>query len=93
MKLANGARKLRRGLLRSSDYDETIPPEILDDRFYEAIRSTARSAKISTALEMGSSTGEGSTRAFVQGLHENSDRPQLFCLEGSRPRFGELQAR
>ncbi len=92
-KLSNGARKLRRGLLRSSDYDETIPPEILDDGFYEAIRLTARSARISSALEIGSSTGEGSTRAFVQGLHENSNRPRLYCMEVSRPRFEELQAR
>jgi hypothetical protein len=92
-KLKNGARKLRRGLLGASDYDETIPPEILDDAFFDAIRSTARSAPITTALEIGSSSGDGSTRAFVEGLRVNPGKPRLFCLELSVPRFRELQRR
>lgn len=89
----NGAQKLRRRLLPFSDYDHTIPPEIVDDEFYEVIRALARSASIRTALEIGSSTGEGSTRAFVDGLHENPLRPTLFCLEVSRQRFKELENR
>ena len=92
-KLSNGARRLRRGLLRSSDYDQTIPPEIIDDGFYEAIRSLAQTALIQTALEIGSSNGDGSTRAFVQGLHKNPNRPRLYCMEVSRPRFEQLQQR
>ena len=92
-KLHNGSRKLHLGLLGGSEYNETIPPEILDDGFYEAIRSVARVAKIKTALEIGSSTGEGSTRAFVEGLHDNPLRPQLFCMEVSLPRFRQLSER
>ncbi len=91
--LTKGAQKLRRMILPLSDYEQTIPPEIIDDEFYEVIRLLARTASISTALEIGSSTGEGSTRAFVEGLHDNSNRPTLFCLEVSRPRFKKLVAR
>lgn len=84
------AGKLRRRLRPLSDYDRTIPPEIIDDELYEVIRSLAAAADIRTVLEIGSSNGAGSTRAFVDGLHRNPKRPQLFCLEVSRPRFKEL---
>ena len=85
--LRNGSQKLRRRLLPFSDYDQTIPPEIVDDEFYEVIRTLARTATVRTVLEIGSSTGEGSTRAFVEGLSENPVRPRLFCLEVSHPRY------
>src|SRR5258708_19079346 len=91
--LSKGAQKLRRMILPLSDYEQTIPPEIIDDEFYEVIRSLARTASIRTALEIGSSTGEGSTRAFVDGLHDNPNRPTLYCLEVSRARFKKLVAR
>jgi len=87
------SRKLLRKLNLVSDYDQTIPPEIVNDEFYEAITTLARTARIQTALEIGSSNGEGSTTALVQGLRANPNRPMLFCMELSRPRFEELQAR
>ncbi|MHB8612747.1 MAG: hypothetical protein ACYDAL_10010 [Candidatus Dormibacteraceae bacterium] len=91
--IQEGVRKVRRRLSPLSDYDHTIPPEILDDEFYAVIQTLARTASISTALEIGSSNGAGSTRAFVEGLHENPERPLLFCLEVSRQRFKELVLR
>lgn len=91
--LRRGARGVRRRLLPYSDYDQTIPPEILDDEFYEILRTLASTAEVDTVLEIGSSTGEGSTRAFVEGLHLNPRRPRLFCMELSRPRFEQLARR
>jgi hypothetical protein len=91
--LQTGARRLRRRLNLSSDYDSTIPPEIFGDEFYEVIRSLASEAPIKTALEIGSSNGEGSTSAFVDGLRNNPNFPMLFCMEVSRPRFQELDRR
>ena len=88
-----GARSIRRRLLPFSDYDQTIPPEIVDDEFYEVIRSIASEAPVESMLEIGSSTGEGSTRAFVEGIHANARRPQLYCIELSRPRFKLLAER
>ncbi len=91
--LQSASHKLRRTLLPFSDYDQTIPPEIVDDEFYEVIRSLARTASVHTVLEIGSSTGAGSTRAFVEGLDKNPARPLLFCLELSLPRYKELVER
>ena len=34
----------------------------------------------SPVLEIGSSSGEGSTEAFVRGLRENASRATLFCM-------------
>ncbi|MEZ2240849.1 class I SAM-dependent methyltransferase [Microcoleus sp.] len=68
-----------------------IPPEIKDDDFYRAIQMIARKEDIKTVLEIGSSSGQGSTEAFVTGLRENPNQPMLFCLEISKPRFAELQ--
>ena len=88
-----GARIVRRKLFPYSDYEQTIPPEILDDEFYEVIRSVAGRAPVESMLEVGSSTGEGSTKAFVDGLHVNPHQPQLYCIELSRPRFRQLAER
>ncbi len=91
--LKAGAHRLRRRLLPYSDLDWVIPPEIVNDEFYERIRLLARTAPIRTILEIGSSTGEGSTRAFVDGMRNNPNRPLLFCLELSRWRFQKLLGR
>jgi len=75
------------------DYElnRLIPPEIKNDDFYRAIQNLAKEEDIQTVLEIGSSSGQGSTEAFVTGLRENSNQPTLFCLEISKPRFAELQ--
>jgi hypothetical protein len=77
----------------SSSLDSTIPPEIINDRFYHAILQLARSADLHTVLEIGSSSGAGSTDAFVRGLRENPCHPALFCMEVSAPRFRALADR
>ncbi|AFZ05325.1 methyltransferase FkbM family [Oscillatoria nigro-viridis PCC 7112] len=75
----------------NSDLNRLIPPEIKNDEFYAAIHEIAREADIRTVLEIGSSSGQGSTEAFVTGLRENPNRPTLFCMEISKSRFAELQ--
>jgi len=78
----------------SSDLDQIIPPEIKDDEFYHLILKLTKEEKLKTVLEIGSSAGGGSsTEAFVKGLRENSGRPNLFCMEISKPRFKELKKR
>lgn len=71
--------------------DQLIPAEIKEDPFYEAIYRLAKTEKIATILEIGSSSGEGSTEALVKGIRENPEMPTLFCLEVSRGRFRALQ--
>ncbi|PSB51793.1 FkbM family methyltransferase [filamentous cyanobacterium Phorm 6] len=77
--------------LSNSQLNRLIPPEIKNDELYLAIHKIARQEDIKTVLEIGSSSGQGSTEAFVTGLRENPSQPVLFCMEISKPRFAELQ--
>jgi hypothetical protein len=77
-----------------SKLDRPIAPEIRDDRLAEAIRRVAARPEVRTILEVGSSSGEGSTDAFVAGALENpAGPPTLHCVELSRERFALLEAR
>jgi hypothetical protein len=76
-----------------SELDRLIPPEIKNDEFYAAIQRIVKKENIKTVLEIGSSSGEGSTEALVRVLRENPNKPTLFCLEISKTRFAELQKR
>jgi hypothetical protein len=76
-----------------ASYDQLIPPEVYHDGLYRLIESVARRKDVRTILEIGSSSGEGSTAAFVNGMKRNPNRPMLFCTEISRVRFAALQKR
>lgn len=77
--------------------DALIPPEIVNDRFYDTIQQIVRDEDPRTILEIGSSSGEGSTAAFVGALRERRAHGKegnvLFCMECSMTRFQALQAR
>jgi glycosyltransferase involved in cell wall biosynthesis len=77
----------------NSELNRLIPPEIKHDDFYAIIQKIAREADIKTVLEIGSSSGGGSTEAFVTGLRDNPNHPALYCMEVSQPRFVELSSR
>lgn len=79
--------------LSNSELNRIIPAEIKNDEFYAAIQKIAREEDIKTILEIGSSSGEGSTEAFVTGIRKNPNKPTLFCMEVSKARFTELQTR
>ncbi|MBA3721414.1 MAG: hypothetical protein H0W88_03335 [Parachlamydiaceae bacterium] len=72
------------------ELDELIPPEIKNDEFYTTIYLISRTEPIKTILEIGSSSGEGSTEAFAKGIRENPSKPILYCMEVSKPRFAAL---
>ncbi len=76
---------------QTTSLDVIIPPEIKNDSFYDMIYSIAKTEEIKTILEIGSSSGQGSTQAFVAGINQNKNRPTLFCLEISLPRFLALK--
>ncbi|MBG1244661.1 FkbM family methyltransferase [Nostoc sp. NZL] len=75
-----------------SELNRLIPAEIKNDEFYTAIQRIAKEEDIKTVLEIGSSSGQGSTEAFVTGLRENPNKPTLFCMEISKNRFTELKS-
>jgi predicted O-methyltransferase YrrM len=61
--------------------------------FIELYYRIARQEDIKSILEIGSSSGERSTEAFVMGLRENPNQATLFSMEISKNRFIELQNR
>lgn len=67
--------------------DTIIRPEIINDPFYEAIFAIAARAPLKHILEIGSSSGEGSTDAWVRGIAVNPNNPTLHCIELSKERF------
>jgi len=71
--------------------DRLIAPEILEDAFYEVLKELGMIEDLRHVLEIGSSAGEGSTKALVAALRLNRHKPFLYCLEVSRARFTELQ--
>lgn len=73
--------------------DRIIAPEILNDGLFHAIRRIASQDDVVTALEIGSSDGAGSTKAFLSGLTDKADKARLFCMELSEGRFQKLQER
>lgn len=74
-----------------SELDFILPIEIREGSiFYNIIRKISGYSDIKTILEIGSSSGEGSTKAIVSGMRENTI---LYCLEVSKVRFAELQKR
>jgi hypothetical protein len=70
-----------------------IPPEIKDDAFYRTLTDIAARPDVATILEIGASSGDGSTEALVAGGLRNPRHPHLYCLELSRVRFDALQQR
>jgi glycosyltransferase involved in cell wall biosynthesis/ADP-heptose:LPS heptosyltransferase/Tfp pilus assembly protein PilF len=76
-----------------SELDSLIPAEIKKDALFEDIQRLSAESGIRHILEIGSSSGEGSTAAFVSGMHAGKDDARLYCLELSKPRFAELRSR
>lgn len=76
-----------------SSLNKLIPGEIKNDHFYRAIQKIASRDDINNILEIGSSSGEGSTEAFVSAIRQSPNKPMLFCMEVSQTRFQSLQER
>lgn len=70
-----------------------IAPEIKDDPFFRAIVRVAATAGVRQILEIGSSSGEGSTAALVKGAQMQRVPPQLHCMEVSKVRHAALAER
>jgi hypothetical protein len=71
-----------------------IPGEILNDDFYAILSAIASRREFKAILEIGSSSGAGSTQAFVNALSNRSDalETSLYCMELSTERFTLLKS-
>lgn len=71
---------------------ERIPPEIVSDDFAHTLTSIVAHHPVRSILELGASSGEGSTAQFVAGMERNTEA-KLYSLEASVERFALLQQR
>lgn len=72
-------------------YKQIIPPEISEGRFYQLIGQLCTSPDVSYILEIGSSSGEGSTRALFEAISTlPGSRKEIHCMEISKERHQKL---
>jgi hypothetical protein len=76
-----------------SQLDRLIAPEIAGDRLSRQLERLAATAGVRTILDIGASSGEGSTAALVTGALRNPNRPAIHCIEVSVTRFEALERR
>lgn len=78
--------------LRQSPLDKIIPPEVVKDPFARWIEFLSGLANVQTIIEIGSSSGDGSTQSILRGCGARSvqNKPKVFCLEISKKRFRRL---
>ena len=72
-----------------SSLEKIIDPEITNDPFFDDLMKYASDRRLQTFLEIGSSSGGGSTEAFVTAIRKRADKDSvsLYCMELSKPRF------
>jgi len=75
-----------------SALEKIIDPEITNDSFHNDLMRYAGNTQIKSILEIGSSSGGGSTEAFVTAIRKRDDKALvlLYCIELSKPRFEQL---
>lgn len=75
-------------------YDKAIPAEVHEDDFYSALQDLASRPDLKSIIEIGSSSGEGSTKALVTGVlgRKNPEEAGIHCLEISAVRFENLRS-
>jgi hypothetical protein len=82
---------ISRSRLANTSLNHRIIPEILDDEFSRILTQLAARPDIKTIIEIGSSSGDGSTKALVEGIKKNTiSGSALYCMEISEPRFKAL---
>lgn len=93
MQLRQLARTVSRRIRHGTSLDRLIPPEIRNDGLYSAIVRVAATPGVRHMLEIGSSGGDGSTEAFIEGALANPSEPTLHCIEISDVRYQALRNR
>jgi hypothetical protein len=76
-----------------SPLDQLIRPEIRNDAFCDWIKRIAATPGVHDLLEIGASSGAGSTESFVAGALRNPELPSIHCIEVARVRYEALEAR
>ncbi len=72
-----------------SQLDYLIGPEIVDDDLFKTLVEVSSRPDVKEVLEIGASSGEGSTKALYEGLCQKEE-VSLYCMEVSIPRYEAL---
>lgn len=67
---------------------DIISPEIYNDEFYHSLKTIVEHFDVKSILEIGASSGQGSTQCFLQSKTNNC---KLFSIEISKERFNILK--
>jgi hypothetical protein len=79
---------------KDSQLNYLIPAEIKDDEFYYLLQFIVEQTEVRTVLEIGASSGEGSTEAFVTAMRgKPPGSKQLYTMEVSKVRYAALKQR
>jgi hypothetical protein len=79
---------------KDSQLNYLIPAEIKDDEFYYLLQFIVEQPEVRTVLEIGASSGEGSTEAFVTAMRgQPPGSKQLYTMEVSKVRYAALKQR
>lgn len=71
--------------------DHLMPPQMKNDSFYRAIVKVAATPGVKTILEIGASSGQGSTEALVNGAMKNpGGYPEIHSIEVSKARMASF---
>jgi len=76
-----------------SELDKIIAPEIANDEFAFLLTKLVAQEELNSVLEIGASSGAGSTEAIYQGVLQSRRRINVYSMEVSAPRFEALQKR
>lgn len=75
----------------TESYKRIIPAEITTGEFYSLVKEISGRNEVVTILEIGSSSGEGSTQALLESISlRPTSEKKVFCLEISKERFNKL---
>jgi len=66
---------------------------IKNDEFLSLVRQLAGTADGETALMLDASAGQASAEAFFAGMHENPNKPLVYCVGGPSRSIGRLKQR
>jgi hypothetical protein len=76
----------------TATYKKIIPPEVQSGGFFDLIQEISAYSDVFSILEIGSSSGEGSTRALLESLAKiPSANKQVHCMEISLERHQKLK--
>lgn len=96
-KLRERYERIRRYILKRyfnyRELDFVIPAEVSNDQFSEMIHDLVSKPDVKTVIEIGSSSGAGSTKAFIDGIRKRPDAGEMafYCMEVSTGRYAELK--